>query len=254
VALLLAAMAGPDPRAPLSAGTHGFAAAPSLKAAVRARRVAWSPSLGGLPVEPDVLSVLVPVVESLADLGLEVEPGEPDLRGADTVFETWRAYQFAAGLGDLFATDGEHMKETLRWSIQRGIELEVADLIAADRAEAELRVAVDAFFARYDYLACPVTQLSPFPIELEYPGEVAGVPMHTYVEWMRSCSRITVTSCPAISVPVGFTAAGLPVGLQLVAPPFAERRLLELAHALEAALGVCDRVPPAVQSRPQPNS
>ena len=78
--------------------------------------------------------------------------------------------------------------------------------------------------------------------------------MGSYIEWMRSCSRITATCCPAISVPVGFTTAGLPVGLQLVAPPFAERRLLELAHALEAAVGVCDLPPPVLQSTPQRSS
>jgi len=69
--------------------------------------------------------------------------------------------------------------------------------------------------------------------------------MGSYIEWMRSNSRISATLCPAISVPVGFTRTGLPVGLQLVARPFAERALLEAAHALERRSGLTGRLPAA---------
>ena len=101
-----------------------------------------------------------------------------------------------------------------------------------------------AFFERYDYLACPVTQVEPFPVEQEYATEIDGAAMGSYIEWMRSNSRISVMSCPAISVPLGFSEAGLPVGLQLVARPFGERALLELAHALELRTGLAGRIPP----------
>ena len=101
-----------------------------------------------------------------------------------------------------------------------------------------------AFFDRYDYLACPVTQVEPFPVEQEYASEIDGVQMGSYIEWMRSNSRISVTCCPAISLPVGFSAAGLPVGLQLVTRPFGERALLEVAHALELHTGFAGRIPP----------
>lgn len=245
-ALLLSAMSGPDPRAPLSAGIPPFPLPATLEADLRGRRVAWSPTLGGLPIEGDVLTALEPAIETLAGLGPAVEAAEPDLSGADLVFETWRAYLMALGLGDLLAADGDHMKETLRWNIRRGLELTAADLMAADRAQVELHTRVYRFFEDYDYLACPVTQLSPFALESEYPAQVAGVEMGTYLEWMRACSRITATCHPAVSVPIGFTAAGLPVGLQLVGRPFAELALLELAHALEGALGVVDTLPPAV--------
>ena len=101
-----------------------------------------------------------------------------------------------------------------------------------------------AFLERYDYLACPVTQVEPFAIEQEYPTQVDGHAMGSYIEWMRSNSRISATLCPAISVPVGFSPAGLPVGLQLVARPFGERALLEVAHALEMRTGLAERLPP----------
>jgi amidase len=233
VALLLGAMAGPDPRAPLSQRAAPLDLAAPLDADLRGRRVAWAPSLGGLPVEPAVLDVLGTAVARLGEIGLDVAADEPDLAGADHVFETWRAFMFAVSLGELYDSDGERMKETVRWNIERGRALTAADLTAAARLHADLGDRVIAFFDRYDYLACPVTQVEPFAVETEYPLEVAGAAMGSYLEWMRSCSRITTMCCPAISVPAGRSAAGLPVGLQLVARPFAERALLEVAHAVD---------------------
>ena len=81
----------------------------------------------------------------------------------------------------------------------------------------------------------PVAQVAPFDAELEYPTEVAGVPMTTYLDWMASCWTITVLGGPAISVPCGFTDAGLPVGLQIVGRPGDDRRVLQLALAFEGA-------------------
>jgi len=244
VALLLSAMAGPDPRAPLSQRAAALDLAPPLDTDLRGRRVAWSPALNGLPVDPAVMAVLEPAVAGLAALGLDVTADEPDLAGADTVFETWRAFGFALSLGELYDSDGDRMKATVRWNVERGRALTVADLTTATRLHAGLHERALAFFDRYDYLACPVTQVEPFPVEVEYPAEVAGVAMRGYLEWMRVCSRISVTGCPAISIPAGLTAGGLPVGLQLVARPFAERSLLELAHAVDAQAGYSRRVPP----------
>jgi amidase len=245
VALLLRAMAGPDPRAPLSQRAAPLALDAPLDADVRGRRVAWSPSLGGLPVEPAVLAALEPAVAALCDLGLEVTEDEPDLSGADTAFEAWRAFGYALSLGELYDADGDRMKETVRWNVERGRALSVSELTTATRLHAGVHARAVEFFERYDYLACPVTQVEPFPVELEYPQEVAGVPMGSYLEWMRSCSRISVTGCPAVSIPAGLSANGLPAGLQLVARPFAERALLEVAHALDGVTGYSRLAPPA---------
>ena len=100
------------------------------------------------------------------------------------------------------------------------------------------------FLTGYDVLAAPVTQVPPFDVETEYPTEVAGVPMGSYLEWFRACSRITVTAHPAVAVPAGFTDAGLPIGLQLVGRHRGELALLRLAHAINGATGLTDRTPP----------
>jgi amidase len=245
VALLLSAMAGPDGRAPLSQRAVPLDLTMPLDADLRGRRVAWSRSLGGLPAEPAVLAAVEAATGRLGDLGLDVAAGEPDLGGADQVFETWRAFTFALSLGDLYDADGARMKATVRWNVERGRALTASDLLAATRRHAELCERAAAFFERYDYLACPVTQVEPFAVETEYPTAVAGVAMGSYLEWMRSCSRVTVMGCPAISIPAGFTPSGLPVGLQIVGRPFAERALLEVAHAVDGLTGYSALVPPA---------
>jgi amidase len=75
----------------------------------------------------------------------------------------------------------------------------------------------------------------PFSHELEYVQEINGVKLDSYIDWMTICCAITVTGCPAISVPAGFTPGGLPVGLQIVGKPRGDLALLRIAHAFEAA-------------------
>ena len=125
-----------------------------------------------------------------------------------------------------------------------------AKLTGADLARAEIAAhrsctsGWSAFFERYDVLLAPTTQVLPFPVELEYPTEIGGVPQDNYLEWMRSCTLISATGCPALSVPGGFTADGLPVGLQIIGAPRADRRVLEVGHAFEQATRFGERRPP----------
>jgi amidase len=247
LALLLGAMAGWDPRDPLSQRVAGVDTASPLTGDVRGRRVAWSPTVGGLPIEPAVRDALAAAPPLLAGIGLDVSDDEPDLSGADEVFETWRAFMSATGLGDEYDARGDAMKATVRAEVERGRALTSAQLARATLLQAALAERVLAFFDRYDYLACPVTQVEPFPVEQEYGEAIDGVRMGSYIEWMRSNSRISAACCPAISVPIGFSERGLPVGLQLVARPFGERALLEAAHALELQTGLAARMPPLAE-------
>jgi amidase len=91
------------------------------------------------------------------------------------------------------------------------------------------------FLERYEFLLCPVNQVPPFPAEIEYPTAIAGEMLGNYLDWMKSCYYITITSHPAISVPAGFTgdAAPLPVGLQIVGRYRDDFGVLQLAHAFE---------------------
>ena len=147
-------------------------------------------------------------------------------------------------------TGSTQIKATIQDEIRRGEALQQQDVARAYAQLAALWHETVAFFDRgYDLLACPVTQLAPFPVDIEYPTEVAGHPMSNYIDWMASCWRITVTGCPTLSLPAGFDADGLPVGVQLVARQGADVWLLRAAKAR----GGGDRVrrsPPTGRRRP----
>jgi amidase len=242
LALLLAAMAGRDARDPLSQQAVADFEAPFE--GVDGRRVAWSPTVGGVPIAPAVRDTMAGAPALLAGAGLDVSEDEPDFSGADEVFETWRAFLSATGLGDEYDARRDAMKATVRAEVERGRALTSSMLGRVTALQAELAERMRRFFERYDYLACPVTQVEPFPVEDEYAREIDGRAMGSYIEWMRSNSRISATCFPAISVPYRFSGAGLPVGLQLVARPFGERALLEVAHAIELRTGLGKRLPP----------
>jgi amidase len=243
VALLLSAMAGPDVRCPLSLPEPGETLAAPLEGSVAGRRVAWSADAGGLPVEPAVAEALAHVPGVLEALGCELVDGYPDLSEAPDVFSTLRAVGFELNLGRLYDERPGELKETVRWNIEVARRLAAADVAAAMRLHAELVDRVRRFMGGVDAIALPTCQVAPFDIDVEWPSEVAGVPMQSYIEWMRSCSDITVTGCPAVSVPAAFTPEGLPVGLQLVGRHRGDPDLLRLAYAFEQATGAGERRP-----------
>ncbi len=244
-ALYLRAVAGPDPRDPRSLPAD---LRPDLEHAlevdVAGTRVAWSRDLGDLPVEPAVTAALEPARTVLGGLGCAVVDAEPDLTIADEAFETLRALAFVAAHAAHLAEHRDLVKDTIAWNVEQGLALRGPDVARAIALRTEAFHRMRTFLEEHDVLALPVAQVVPFPVEVEWPREVAGVPMPHYVGWLRSCSRITVVGCPAIAVPGGFTPEGLPVGLQLVGRPGGEHALLRVAYAFEQATRHGLRRPP----------
>lgn len=236
VALLLSVIAGPDPRAPLALGDPGSTFAPPLHGSLRGLRVAWSRDLGGaFEVDREVAGVVEDAGRLMSRSGAHVFGAHPDLSGADEVFRTLRAWHFQAKYGARLAAEPSAFKQSLADNIRAGASLSGADVAAAYTRRTALAETMRRFFQSYDVLVLPVSQVPPFPADQEFPTSINGVEMESYLDWMRSAYFITVTGCPAISVPAGVTPSGLPVGVQIVAAHGAERRLLEVASAFESA-------------------
>lgn len=252
-ALLLAVQSGPDPRVPLSldgpppAVTDPLQIPALLGGDLGGVRVAWSSDLG-LPVEPEVLEALAPARQVLTGLGATVTDVVPDLSGADEVFRTFRAFSFATFRDDLLREHPGLVGPNVTWNIERGQELTVTDLGRATKLRTELAERTTEFLNRFDVLACPVSQVAPFDVTLDWVHEIHGQPLDTYLDWMASCYLISVTGLPAISVPAGFTRSGLPVGLQLVGRRRGDWDLLAVARAFESATGYAVRVPDSTPS------
>src|SRR4051812_15605640 len=245
VALQMSVIAAPDARVPISLSDDASAFAAPLPSSLAGLRVAWAPDLGGrVTVDPAITAVLGSVGGVFESLGASVEDDCPDLKDADDVFGTLRAWIFDTTYGEISRRTPEKVKESIRWNAELGAKLTGPDLAHAEQRHTKLYERMVAFFERYDVLLAPTTQVLPFPVELEYPTEIGGVPQDNYLEWMRSCTVISATGCPALSVPGGFTDDGLPVGLQVIGAPRADRRILEVGHAFEQATRFGDRRPP----------
>jgi amidase len=237
-ALMLDAMCGVDARDPLSMEPP---ATPFLAAAREGHppaRVAFSATLGFMPVDGEVAAITEAAAMRFTEAGAAVEEGHPDLADAHEVFGVLRARSFATGLFDLYRTRRETLKPEIVWNVEQGLALSFEVLRRAETARARMFASATAFFRDFDLLLCPATVAPPFPVEERYMRSCAGVEFRTYVEWLGIVYAITLIACPALSLPCGFTRAGLPVGLQIVAPPRGEARLLGAARALEAILGL----------------
>jgi amidase len=243
-ALMLSAIAGPDPRAPLSITEAGAPFADRLDRDFKHTRIAWSPSIQGLlPIEPAVVEAVERAGPVLASLGCRVEQACPDFEGANEAFMSLRGFLFDLQYGELLDAHRDKLKGAVIWNIGEGRRLAASDLARAEQLRSALFRRMNAFFAEYEFLVMPVSQVLPFAIDEEYPRKIGDTAMRNYMDWMRSCYYISATGHPAISVPCGFSSSGLPVGMQIVGRYRDERGVLQLAHAFEQATGHWRRHP-----------
>jgi amidase len=244
LALLLSVVAGPDPRSALTHDTAASSFTRPLGRSLRGVRIGWAPDLGGqVPLDRRVRDALTPLRDVLSGLGCRVEDAAPNLAGADEVFRVMRALQLEASYGRLLDEHRGLLKPDAAWNIEEGRRLDGPQVGRAELLRTAIHHRMREFFGHYDFLVAAVSQVPPFPVDLTYPTSVDGVPMADYLDWMRSCSLISVTGCPAASVPAAFTDDGLPVGLQIIGPARADVAVLQVAHEVEGAAGVAARRP-----------
>ncbi|MEV0619969.1 amidase [Nonomuraea sp. NPDC050404] len=234
--LLFGAIAGFDRRSPYSI-KEVFA--PEPEQGVAGLRVAWSPDLGGLPVDVRTAAVTATAPGVFERLGAHVEQVELDLTDAEDAFRTYRAWYYLLSHGDKTG-----LGPNTAWNVEQGRKVTGADLVRAEVARSRLYQRMAVFFDTYDVLIAPVSQVPPFPVEHPHVSEINGQELPDYLTWMRSAYWISVLHSPAASVPAGFTEDGLPVGVQIIGRPFEDARVLRVARAFEEATGHGLRRPP----------
>ena len=244
VALMLDAMAALSSHDPLSRTVPAGGFQASMRRGRLPRRVGFSANLGLRSIEPEVADICEAAVQRCKALGCAVEGATPDFSGTIDCFQILRALMFAQLRGELLATERNRINPDIVWNIEKGLNLSAADIIAAQRARDALFHRVARFFDDFDLLACPTVAVQPFPVEHRYPTEIAGEKLTTYIDWMFLTFVITLTGCPAISLPCGMTKDGLPVGLQLVGRPHRDGDLIGMAQRLEEVLAFEAKVMP----------
>ena len=236
LALLFDAMVGEEPADPLSLPSDGTSYLKAARSGWKPRRIAVSRDLGLPPVDREVADLVLAAARKLEAEGVIVEEAHPDLRETRECAQTLRALSYA-NMRPLLDKHRSELKPEVVWNIERGLSLTGAEIARAEAQRGEMFRRMRTFFETYDLLLCPTTIVPPFPVEQRYVAECDGVKLETYVDWLMIVHAITLCCCPAISVPCGFTANHLPVGLQVVAPCRGEAKLLAGARFIEAGAG-----------------
>jgi amidase len=243
LALLLDAMSGEHPADPLSLPKLPTPFLASARSGRKPKRIAYSPDLGITPVDPEVVAITRNAAARFAEAGVIVEEAHPDLAEAHQCFHVLRAFDFAISKAALLREKRDQLKPEVIWNIEEGLKLTVEQLARAEAQRVAMTARTLEFFRTYDLLLAPATIVPPFPVENRYVAECAGTKFDNYVQWLGIVYAITLVCCPALSMPCGFTTSGLPVGLQLVAPPRGEAQLLASAKVLEDILGLRGTTP-----------
>jgi amidase len=242
-ALMLDAGCGAHPHDPLAFDSPGFSFAQSVHMGALPKRVAFSSDLGIVPMAAEVASICAQSTRKLEQLGVQVTDDAPDFTGAVDAFQTQRACLLATMMESLLAEHRQSITPVIIDNVERGLNIKPAQIFEANRQRWALAQRMARFFETHDLLICPAVSIPPFPVDQAFVDTIDGTPCETYIDWFAITFALTLTACPVVSLPCGFTGEGLPVALQLVGKPHGEAALLRAAHHLELVLGIAPTLP-----------
>jgi amidase len=242
-ALLLDAQAGVHPRDPISLEYPARSFQDSIAEARPVKRVGFSADLGVTPVAREIREICAAAATRFTDTGAKVEEATPDLKDAHFVFQTLRAFKFATDRSKLLAEHRDKLKPDVIWNIEQGLALTAERIAKALLHRSRLYGEMVKFLGEHEFLLAPSACCPPNPIGERWVRQVDGHVFENYLGWLTLPAVITLTSCPALAIPAGFTGDGRPVGIQLVGAPRGDAELLSAGAAIEEILGVSEAVP-----------
>ncbi|MDG2403922.1 MAG: amidase [Paracoccaceae bacterium] len=247
IATLLDVQAGPDPRLPHGRTEAGFM--PDTASDLVGKRIGWLGDWGGTyPMEPGILVICSAALQTLSDLGAQVEDLAPPFE-AEQLWDSWttlRSWSIAGDSGLLYLNKESYqaLKPAMIWEIERGLSLSAMQVHAASVIRSDWYRRAAKLFSQFDALILPSAQTWPFPSEWVFPEEINGTAMDSYHRWMEVVVPVSLAGFPALNLPVGFGDKGLPMGVQMFGPRGADRALLQIGEAYHYATNWCDRFPP----------
>ena len=243
LALMLDAGVGHQIDDPLSFDHSGPSFVDVLNKTDIPKRVAFSSDLSIVSIEKEIAEICGAATRVFADIGAEVTEEIPDFTGVLEAFQTLRAVLFATMMEPILKQHRDKIAPEIIGNIERGLNIMPSQIFEAERVRIELFKKILAFFETHDFLICPAASIAPFSVDQRYVTEIDGKPCETYIDWFSITFALTMTGCPTISVPCGFTSEGLPVGIQIMGKPRGEAALLLVAKQFEQAIGIAAQLP-----------
>ena len=247
VARLLTVQAGVNPEVPFGRDGDDFAA--TLAGDIKGKRIGWLGDWGGAyPIEPGILPLCEAGLQVFSDLGAKVEAISPPFP-ATKLWQAWttlRAMLNAGGMKALYDDPGKRaqLKPETVWEIEQGRGLTAQAVYEASVIRSRYYAHMARLFTRFDAVVLPTAQVWPFPVGWRWPQSINGVAMDTYHRWMEVVIPISLIGLPALSLPVGFGANGLPMGMQIAGPVGADAAILALGQAYHLATNWPAKRPP----------
>ena len=200
-------------------------------------RIAYVSDIAGIGVEAEIDTICRDAAAALGKLGAQVEHIEFDASGGRAAYQTWRGFWM---VGQQFERlkQIEQFGKNLRGNVEAGLKLNALDFAAAELKREEMFHRFRKLFERYDVLLTPAAPVPPYPIEMNFPDRINGKKFDNYIDWIAPAYLITLVSLPAATAPAGLSQAGLPVGMQIVAPRFEEPLILRVARQVHRESGV----------------
>ena len=237
--LMLAVLAGPDDRDPssLPAPALDFAAAAGGGADLTGWRVAYAGDMGGLfPLDPEVDRLARAGADAFAALGCQVTADCFDVADIREIIAGTRAFGMIARYADRFDRHKELMTRPLINQITGVLAIDVRAITRPERLRTAYWHRVRHFQERYDLIVAPAVSAPPFRLDQPMPTTVGGVAVDRFMDVFLAAYAFSVTGLPIAAVPCGFTASGLPVGIQIVGRRQREDLVLQVAAAYQAAV------------------
>jgi amidase len=254
VAMLLSVQAGCDERAPLSVNVDPAQFAGALQADVKGKKIAWLGDWGGyFATEPGVLDLCKSTLKVFESLGCTVEEALPAFAPA-ALWDMWlthRAWIIGNYLKPYYTDPAKRvlLSDNARWEVEQSFKLTADKVFESSSARTAWVGAVRDFFGKYDFAIAPTAQVFPFEATTPYPKVVGGRAMETYHQWMGIVLPWTLAGTTVMNAPAGFSATGLPMGIQIIGKRQSELAVLKMSQAYETATQWVQKRPPALLRR-----
>ncbi|MBR1221958.1 amidase [Bradyrhizobium sp. U87765 SZCCT0131] len=251
LALMFDAMVGYDPGDLLTSPGSEPPFRDAAAAPLRPERLAVSVDLGALPIAAEIRAAMAGLTDVFARAGVAITHASPDVTGTMDAFLALRGASFLSAWDPFLPAQHALFPPPVMEDIERGRHQAGVALAAAERTRADLYRRTIDFLDTHRFLVCPATQAMPFDIGTLYLHELEGRSLSTYIDWIAITAIWSLTGCPAIAIPIGFSQNGLPIGIQILAHPRREADLFQLAAWIERELALpCAPINPRPTAQP----